>query len=119
FSHLRTGDLRQLFIVQFTGEQLRQPGVNTGNLLCCQRGHDFTCDAGTYSHCATISTGPLNAVTCSTAPLYFSISTSVVCALFACASCEVPMSMVSTLRLPYLHSAPGSPPLSGSYHAPS
>ncbi|CSG25834.1 Uncharacterised protein [Shigella sonnei] len=24
FSHLRTGDLRQLFIVQFTGEQLRQ-----------------------------------------------------------------------------------------------
>ncbi len=24
------------------GKTTRQPGVDTGNLLCCQRGHDFT-----------------------------------------------------------------------------
>ena len=68
-------------IVTFPGKQLRQPGVHAGHLFCCQGKvfrHDVTCSAGTYSHCATIFIGPLNAVTLSTLPVYFSISTSVV-----------------------------------------
>ncbi len=37
------------------GRKLRQPGVNTGNLLCCQRGHD---SPATREHIRTAPPSP-------------------------------------------------------------
>ncbi len=80
--------------LQFTGEQLRQPGVNTGNLLCVSV---VMISPATREHIRTAppSHGAVkrrHLLHCSVVLLNFP---SVVCALVACASCEVPMSMVT------------------------
>ncbi len=78
-----------LFIVQFTGEQLRQPGVNTG--ICCAVSVVMISPA-TREHIRTRhhlhgAVKRRHLLHCS---VVLSISTSVVCALVACASCDVP-----------------------------
>ncbi len=80
-----------VFIVQFTGEQLRQPGVNTGNLCAVSV---VMISPATREHIRTAhhlnrAVKRRHLLHC---PAVFFISTSVVCALVACASCEVPMS---------------------------